>query len=206
MYSCAVYTAPTAEPCSLAEVKRHVRVPTDDPQHDAVLSALLTAARQYVENHTGRQLCSATYDAKRDSLPADNSAIYLPRPPLSSVTSLKYLDSNGTEQTWAASNYRVSTGTDPGRISLAYATCWPTVRAVSDGVTIRFVAGYGGAASVPQALKAAILLLVGNWFENREAVVIGTIQSQLEFAISALLEQYRVPDEFLAYERAYVPT
>jgi uncharacterized phiE125 gp8 family phage protein len=54
------------------------------------------------------------------------------------------------------------------------------------------VAGYGGSHTVPEPIKQAILLLVGAWFENREAVLTGTIVATLPFAVDALLAPYRV--------------
>jgi len=201
MLGISTYTAPTQEPLGVSDAKRHCRVADSDTNHDATLAALITAARQYVENHTGRQLCTATYDLTLDEFPTGVECLYLPRPPLSSVTHLKYYDSNGTLQTWAASNYAVSTATTPGRINLAYSTNWPTPRVIADAITIRYVAGYGASALVPEAIKAAMKLLIGTWFENREGVVTGTIHGPLEHAVEALLEQYRVPDEFLWYGR-----
>jgi len=36
--------------------------------------------------------------------------------------------------------------------------------------------------------KAACLLLIGHWYENRQAVVLGTPPSEVPFAVKALLD------------------
>ena len=214
MYGLITITPATGEPVSLVEAKRQCRVAMDDTAHDAFLTSLIVAARQHVESRTGRQLLTTVYEQKRDAFPvgpwpaqrqlASITEIWLPKPPISAVTWIKYVDQTGTLTTWPTTSYRVSTHTTPGRIKPAYATPWPVVQVVSDAITIRFTAGYGAAADVPAGIKAAILLLVASWFENREAVVIGTIQSQLEFAVSALLQQYSTGEEFTSYDRPYV--
>src|SRR5690554_3005952 len=40
-------------------------------------------------------------------------------------------------------------------------------------------------------LTTAMLLLISHWFENREAVVIGTITSELPMAVDALIKPYQ---------------
>jgi uncharacterized phiE125 gp8 family phage protein len=62
---------------------------------------------------------------------------------------------------------------------------------------VTYVAGYGATSdTVPDAIRHAILLLVGFWFENREGVVVGTIAKELPFAVKSLLDAYRTGDEF----------
>ena len=41
-------------------------------------------------------------------------------------------------------------------------------------------------------VKAAMLLLIGHWYANREAVNIGNITTEIPFAIEALLQPYRI--------------
>lgn len=42
------------------------------------------------------------------------------------------------------------------------------------------------------AIRSAILLMVGHWYENREAVIVGTSASELPLAVERLLHPYRV--------------
>ncbi|MCU6671165.1 head-tail connector protein [Enterobacteriaceae bacterium H4N4] len=41
-------------------------------------------------------------------------------------------------------------------------------------------------------VKAAMLLLIGHWYANREAVNINNITSAVPFAVEALLQPYRI--------------
>lgn len=187
-----VYAAAGGEPVSRSAALLHLRVDHDDD--DPLIEALIAAARQHVENVTWRALVTQTLELTLDAWPSGDR-IELPRPPLQSVTSVKYIDSAGVEATFAASNYHVVTRGEPGRIVLAYGASWPSVTLRTAGaITVRYVAGYGLATAVPEMLKQAILLLVGHWYENREATVIaaGTVATELPLAVASILEQYKV--------------
>lgn len=41
-------------------------------------------------------------------------------------------------------------------------------------------------------VKAAMLLLIGHWYANRESVVIGETVTQAPLAVEALLQPYRI--------------
>jgi len=159
-------TAPTEEPVSLEEAKDHLRVSTDT--EDATIEAAIVAAREYCEAVTRRQFVTATYKLTLDSWP---SVIRPPRPPLVSVTSIGYTDTNGDAQTFSSSNYTVDTYSEPGRIALAYGQSWPDVQSgIIAPITVTYVAGYGAATAVPRSIKAAMLLCIADLYEHREAM------------------------------------
>lgn len=186
----ALSTAPVVEPVTTTELKAHLRV--DGTDEDTLIASLGVAARQHVEEETRRALVTQTWVLKLDEFPGSGDAeIRLPRPPLQSVTSVQYVDGNGDTQTWSSSLYVVDTADTPGNISLAYGESWPSTRAQKNAVTITYVAGYGAASTVPDALKAAIKLLVGHYYVNREEAVTGTVVARLG-AVDALLAPYRV--------------
>jgi uncharacterized phiE125 gp8 family phage protein len=59
-------------------------------------------------------------------------------------------------------------------------------------VTVTYVAGYGPAGDdVPAAIRHAMLLLIGHWYEHRESVVVGGNPVQVPLAVQALLRPYR---------------
>jgi uncharacterized phiE125 gp8 family phage protein len=199
VYGLTLVTAPTIEPVSLDEAKAHVRIYANDD--DAMLSSLISAARQSAERFMNRAILTQTWDFFCDLLPCGNEPLELPMAaPLQSVTSLKYYDADGTQQTWSSSNYVVSVSKEPGTIRLAYGISWPSVRVRPDSITVRYVAGWTSAALVPYPIKQAILLLIGHWYNNREEVVAGTM-NKLESAAEHLLTQYKVGDEFTVYGR-----
>lgn len=182
-------TAPASEPLTTAEAKSHLRVDiTDD---DTLIDAYVKAARQYVEEDMGRALITQTWDYTLDEFPADGSAIQIPRPPLQSVTSVTYVDSAGATQTLSSANYIVNTGKRNGEITLAYGQTWPATREQANAVTIRFVAGYGAASAVPETIKTAVRLTLGDLYGNREGSIVGATHI-VNPAVAALLGPYRL--------------
>jgi uncharacterized phiE125 gp8 family phage protein len=179
---------------NLADTSLGAQAPTTNTTADPELTSWLTAARQYCETFTHRAFITQTWDWNLDAFPSDD-CFRLPKAPLISVTSVTYVDSNGTTQTVSASDYTVVTPAGPecapGFIVPAYSLYWPTARSVPNAVTVRFVAGYGAAAAVPAGIKAAMKLLIGHWYERREAVNVGNITSTLDYAVDALLWPYK---------------
>jgi len=163
---------------------------TTDPQ----LNALIKASRQMVETFTRRALVTQTWDLLLDCFPTE--LIRPPKPPLQSVSSINYVDANGVTPTlWAAAKYIVDAPegeqAERGRITLAYGEVFPVTRDIANAVTIEFIAGYGAAGNVPQGIKQAMLLMIGHWYANREAVNVGNIVNEIPMSATALLWGYR---------------
>lgn len=186
----ALITAPSVEPITLAEAKLHCRI--DGADDDALVTALIVAARQQAENRTGRALITQQWRYDLDAFPVDT--IELPKPKLQSVQSITYLDTNGTRQTMTGTEYDVITAEMVGAVLPAYGKTWPSCRNHPGSVQISFTAGYGAAASdVPQAIRQWMLLAIGTWYAQREAVITGTIVSELPPNFwGALLDPYRI--------------
>lgn len=165
-----------------------------------MLTGLITAAREWCEGYQNRAYITQTLELTLDKWPA--FPLNLPRPPLASVTSIKYFGTDDTEYTLDSAVYFVDSDSEPGRVSLGYSKTMPTVTLrTANAVKIRYVAGYpaGGteaapepAANVPQKVKQAMLLLIGHWYMNREAVITGAISREVEFSVQALLSLDRV--------------
>ena len=178
-------TAPDAEPLTLVEAKLHCKVDANDD--DALITALIVAARRLAEQQTGCALVTQSWRQTFDAFPA--AAIALERPPLASVQTVKYYDTDGTLQTLGSGAYTVHTSGQLGLVAPAYGTTWPATRDRLEAVEITFTAGYGNAAVVPQEIKQWMLLQIGHWYENREAV--GERRDPLPY-VDALLDPYRV--------------
>jgi uncharacterized phiE125 gp8 family phage protein len=170
-----------------------VVVKSGDSTEDNLLSVLITAAREYCEGYTGRALATQTIEAYLDEFPCGD-CIELPRPPLQSVTSVKYTDSAGTETTMTVTTqYLVDADSDVGRIVLPYGVSWPSFTEYPvNPIKIKYVCGYYASNLIPKSIKQAMLLLIGHWYANREAVLTGSISKEIEFAVKALLSMYRV--------------
>lgn len=183
--STAVVTPPSEEPATTAEAKAHLRV--DSNSEDTLIGSLVTAARQYVEGATGRALVTQTLRTKLDDFPDSDDAIRLPRAPVQSVSSVTYLDEDGASQTFASSDYVTLLDLEPAEIALKADASWPATAMQRGAVTVTYVAGYGAASAVPQAVKHAILLLVGHWYANREAVAPGQGVSEVPMGLHSLI-------------------
>lgn len=153
---------------------------------DELLSALIIAAREYCESYQGRSYITQTLEMTLDGWP--QFPISVPRPPLASVTSIKYYGIDNTEHTLDAANYFVDVDHEPGRICLSSVGALPStaLRELSS-VKITYTAGKSTAA---KKVKQAILLLVGHWYANREAT--GKVTDEIKFAVHALLSQDRM--------------
>lgn len=192
-------TSPSADPISLIEAKAHCRVEIDDD--DGLLAGYILAARQHLEMETRRSFLTQTWDLTIDDewpvhrkAGVNRSRIVIPRSPLQSVTSVTYVDLSGNTQTLATSQYRVAKAdTDEWFLEPAYDVVWPSVRRVSAAVTVRFIAGYGSnPGDMPEPIRQAMLLLVGHWYENREAVNVGNIVNEMPLAVDSLVFPFRL--------------
>jgi len=197
-YGVALVTAATGTAVTLSEARRQCGLPEDYAYHDSHLLALINAAQSYVERHTARALISSTWDYTMERFPYGDEPLWLPKSPLASVTSVKYYDADGTQQTWTSSEYVVFTDRQPGCIRLASDAAWPSVGTRPQPVTVRFVAGYLSASAVPADLRACLLLLIEQWFTHRGATE-ERQQYAVPHAVDALLEAWRVGDEFHCY-------
>ena len=175
-----VSVPPTQEPITLQDAKDHCKV--DGAEDDALLRSYIVAARSYVETATDRTLPQTTYQLTLDKFCDE---IKIPKPPLISVSSITYIDANGTTQTLSASVYFVDTTTPQGRIVLKPGQSWPALGSAVYPVTITFVAGYT-ISNVPEAAKHAIRLMVSHFNSNRDAVTEGSM-TQLPLAVDSLL-------------------
>ena len=186
--SWTLVTPPVGEPVTLEELQAHLRI--DGSDEDTLLAVYAQAARQAVEEETWRAILPQTWDLFLDGWP-EEGLIELPKPPLQSVTSITYRDSENVTATLAASVYEVDVASEPGRVTLAYGQSWPTATlAASHAIRVRFVAGYADAASVPATLRMAVLLQAGESYLQREAVTEKALATTP--AVDRLLRLYRV--------------
>ena len=122
-----------------------------------------------------------------DNFPAGGFRI--PCAPLVSVQSVKYYDVNNVEQTLVNTEYYVDAISKPGR--LVPATSWPATYVRPNAVSIVLTAGYGVAADVPQVIKQAMLLMIGDMYNNREETGHGTV-SLMPITAEILLRPFRL--------------
>jgi uncharacterized phiE125 gp8 family phage protein len=189
IYALKNKTPPASEPITLDEAKEHLRV--DGPEEDLIISSLVKAAREWCESFSGRSYVTQTWEIVLDDFPAEDY-IKLSRPPLQSVTSIKYYGTDNTEYTMTATDYFVDIKSEPGRVALAYGESWPstTLRPIN-GVIITYDAGYGDSTLVPDKIKAAIKLVLGHLYVHREEVT-EKVLVKVPTAAESLLWQDRI--------------
>lgn len=199
--SLVLIEAPEVEPVLLEDVKGHLAVDSND--FDSLLHSYIVAVRQHLDGATGilrRAIVRQTWELRLRAFP---DVLELPLPPLQSITSISFVDTNGETQTISPSAYQVGGigGAQPGCIVPAFGTQWPAARDVPESVKIRFVCGYPGdggspedlRANIPGPLRQAIMELVADLWANRE-----NVSADQSFAVpmpanaKALLAPFRV--------------
>jgi len=183
-------------PVTLNDAKRHLNIGLSNTDHNLKIAECIAAARERVEAMTNRKLLTQTVTYYFDEWP-DNDFFPLPYGKLQSVTSISYKDTDGDWNVFAATNYSAETEFDPGGVYLGYGKSWPTdTLHPNKPIKIVFVCGYGTMPGhVPFQLKAAILLLTADFFEQRETFLLGTIYKQLN-TVGSLVSNYRIHGGF----------
>jgi|TARA_R110002020_G_scaffold353089_2_gene566072 uncharacterized phiE125 gp8 family phage protein len=210
-------TAYTVLPVTDTDVKRALRIPTSDSTHDTLIGTCRSAATKIVMELTQRTLTQETLKLGLDAYPYgygfadDNSlpytegitvgpyqdrigrAIYLPRPPVTSVTHVKTYDDDDTATTLASSKYYVDLQSPIPRVILRTGETWDNLLRVANAIEVTYVAGYGTSASdVPQAIKSAIVTLSVNYFENPEPIIKGESATRISGLVESLIRPFRV--------------
>jgi uncharacterized phiE125 gp8 family phage protein len=161
---------------------------------DTYIGTLISTARRQIERYLNRALINQSWKVYYNCW---KNELLIPFGSLSTVTSVKYYDTDGTLQTLTASTYYwVVTTEDPGRIVRKYEATYPELQyGRPDAIEIAFTAGYGAAASaVPDEIKHAMKLLIGNYFENRSDLVVGSgvTAMKLPSYVTDLIHSYKL--------------
>lgn len=193
-YGLVTTVAPAEEPVSLAEAKAHLRVDASDD--DDMITGWLVAAREQSEAETGRRWVTQTVTLSLPAFPrrrvnaggypdpweewyppADwflagtgvvGSVIFIPFEPVGAISAVRYWDANGVQQTLDPSLYLTWVAHSPPLLYPAPGQLWPPTQVGRLGAAeVDVTAGYGTAAAVPSAAKAAMKLALGYWYEHR---------------------------------------
>jgi len=158
---------------TLALAKEHCRI--DDTASDTILQQYLDAATGIVEARTGLALSARSVVQEYTEF---GDYIDPPLKPVNTVTTIEYLDTVGASQTFTT--FRVV----DDKIYPNYGLNWPSLGNPA-GITLT----YTTTANDIDELNSAILLLVGHYYENREAVA-AQPGTELPLAVDALLDKY----------------
>jgi uncharacterized phiE125 gp8 family phage protein len=183
-----IVAQPTEEPISLNDAKDWLRVSGSD--EDFLISALIVAARQNVENYLQRALISQTWELGLDGFPGSRE-IALPFPNLVSVASVKYYDEDNTLETLDSSNYFVDVTSLPGKVVLKPEYIWPATYDRSDAILIEYTCGYGDSSQIPENIKVGIKLYLAHLFEQRQIAAVGVNLVSVPMSVNWILSPYK---------------
>lgn len=194
MYRPVLVAAPTIKPVTLTEAKSWLDISYTNK--DTVITALIAAATSHLDGWTGilwRCLCEQTWRQDYDDF---TSCKRLPLFPVISITSVKYTDTSGVEQTIGSANYTLKNDDLGAYVEFVSTYSFPSLNVESAAMRITYLAGYADIAgtpktsSVPDDIKHAIALLARHWFDNPSAVVVGVTAQKMPMAVDSLLAKY----------------
>ncbi len=189
-----IITQPAIEPVTLAEMRTQIGINlAADTVSDTTITRRIKEARMFCENYMQRPIITQTKEIRLNSFPNENYGKIKLTPNLLSIVSVKYIDTNGTEQTLGSSNYVMDNYSRIGKVTPVYGVVWPSTRNEPNAVRVQFTCGYGPAVSdVPDLIREAIMLLVGHWMNFQPSIESGTTITRVPFAATDLLDHYRI--------------
>mgnify|MGYP000280082960 CR=1 FL=1 len=189
----AIVTFPAADVVTVAEMKAHLRIDSDD--EDTVIGDCITDAIDEIDaenGQTGRALITQTWSLVMPVFPA-SGRFDLPVSPVQSITSVTYYDGDNAEQTLTASAYRMTALPDRARVDLVNGYSWPATYDRADAVTVTYVAGYGDASTdIPGGIRRAVKMLAAYFYEHREAATEAKL-AEAPLGVRHMLAKFRVP-------------
>ena len=206
------------QPITRKQAKAQLRVTDEETVEDQFIDDLIVGATRIVEILSRRQFTTATYikalngffDDRSTKHPSDihfnhhnhhngigHEIIVLEHPPLQSVESIIYVDTDGITQSLDLADIQVDTFLEPGRIAPAFDKTWPGTRNQFNSVQITYKAGYGDDESkIPAEVQRAIKVLISHYFDNRDLVLTTNDVEQIEFPIGlmTIINQFALPE------------
>lgn len=158
---------------TIEEAREQVRVL--DNRQDAIIGALRRAAIAHVEKASGVILAPSSFTWQTSRFPG--GGITLPVKPVTAINSITHFDADG-----ATTNY-------PGarligrEVHPANRGVWPSA---NGWVSVSFSAGLDNVEDTAPDLLAAVRLLLGHLFENREGSTDKALK-EIPMGISALI-------------------
>ena len=171
------------EPIDLSDVKVHIKV--SGTTDDDIIYNIMLQVRDYIETVLNRQLNTATLIYAIDEFPT-KTIFNIPRPPLQSITSIIYSNTDNVLTTLATTEYGTDTLSEPGRVYLLPDKAWPSTYNIPNAVKITYQAGYASAAAVPRRIKLLMLLMIADLYKYRGAISIEDFIDSLPYLKSLL--------------------
>ena len=187
-------TAPTAYSLNGEELENHLQM--GDCENFEDFKPLIRAAEEYIEHRTGRAVMEQQVREQFDSFPANNGDLCVSLFPLSLRTSpltITYWDEDNAQQTFASTNYTIyKPRSTPPVVKLNVDIDWPDTYTRWDAVQLDYWAGYQSHTEVNERVKKAVALMVDNWYEHRNPVLIGVMSKELELSVGSLIQTLKI--------------
>ena len=183
-----VVTPATSNPITLTEAKTHLKV--DTTADDTFITNLIKSATSSAQEYTNRFFIQTTIQQVGDKWEDISNLL---KSPVASVTNIKYVSTDGILTTLNSSVYFLDDVNKPARIGLKPNQSYPEIIDRLNAVQVNYVVGLAaGPDEVDEGIRQALLLTIGNWYQNRQAVVTGTIATELPMNAKFLLNQYKI--------------
>lgn len=171
-FDVALTVAPVRRVVEVEDARTYLRIPHHDD--DAELERLIDLATEIAQEYCGQQFITATRAQRFDEF---SDTMRLAYPPLLTVSTVQYVDTNGATQTLSSATYAVNIREKPGRIDLNPGYTWPSVREQNAAVIVTYTCGYGSTPDlVPQRVRQAILMVVKAAYDEGDetAIMVGS--------------------------------
>lgn len=171
---------------TLTEAKDHLEI--DHSDKDTLITSLVAAASAMLDGYdgmTGKTIAEQTVAYSIRQFPGRK--LNIPVYPVKSLTSVSYYDEANEQQTIDVANFRLLSNEDYATLDLIEGYSLPTLYDRQDAITFTLLCGF---AAIPEPIKHAARLMVGHWFENREAASEKSVKA-IDWAVEALVGRYR---------------
>ena len=204
-------TKVAADYLSIAALKRHLRIEDGNTDHDTYLGEMLPACFDLVDAYLGfnSRKCTVEYlfndleisrGGYAGAVVSIGNCLHIPAR-LISISSVKYLDANGAEQTMGTADYQAL-----NTFSANYGFDLEIINAPSSTYDygwiykVTAVEGYevsGGsdlAKVMPSDIIHAVKLIAGQYWANRMGIIVGTIQTGMDYNHEWLLAKHAIKE------------
>ena len=176
-------TAPTSHVMTVKQALKHCHA--EEGAEDEMIALYIRAAQSLLENTLGRAMTPQTWRLSLDAFPASSMPIMVPRPPMISIDSFVYTDSNGDEQ--ALVGYVLNGDAEPALI-YPPSTGWPSTDSEAHpAASITYTCGHDSNRPLDEAIRHFVYLFVGQSYMAREPVEVGVMISQYPHVWNAIL-------------------
>ncbi|MCP5385951.1 MAG: phage head-tail connector protein [Novosphingobium sp.] len=186
-----VTVKPDGHPLSVFEAKRQLRIEPEDTDQDDHIADLCAAAHRKIERDLGFPILRQTLETHLTGFP--RGSIWLGGGDSPEIVAIRYRDTTNAVQTLDPAKYVLDAASRLIRVYPALPVTWPATACTPGAVVVQWRAGWEQPSDVDEDLIHAMKLLVGHWDQNREAVVVGTISTEVQIALDDILAPLRIP-------------